>query len=125
MEKGDSMLISQNGTLTYKLSALETIGAFSFSPTASVENILDVKIVDNPWTTEVLRGIRAPGTGFPYLIMLGTMRHRKGKDFCVIYKRRPVIVLELKNEKFKRWVIPATAESVNSLRNLGLVNQPA
>lgn len=125
MEKGDSMLISQNGTLTYKLSALETIGAFSFSPTASVENILDVKIVDNPWTTEVLRGIRAPGTGFPYLIMLGTMRHRKGKDFCVVYKRRPVIVLELKNEKFKRWVIPATAESVNSLRNLGLVNQPA
>lgn len=125
MEKGDSMLLSQNGTLTYKLSALETIGAFSFSPTASVENILDVKIVDNPWTTEVLRGIRAPGTGFPYLIMLGTMRHRKGKDFCVVYKRRPVIVLELKNEKFKRWVIPATAESVNSLRNLGLVNQPA
>lgn len=125
MEKGDSMLISQNGTLTYKLSALETVGAFSFSPTASVENILDVKIVDNPWTTEVLRGIRAPGTGFPYLIMLGTMRHRKGKDFCVVYKRRPVIVLELKNEKFKRWVIPATAESVNSLRNLGLVNQPA
>ena len=125
MEKGDSMLIYQNGTLTYQLSALETIGAFSFSPTASVENILDVKIVDNPWTTEVLRGIRAPGTGFPYLIMLGTMRHRKGKDFCVIYKRRPVIVLELKNEKFKRWVIPATAESVNSLRNLGLVNQPA
>ncbi len=125
MEKGDSMLLSQNGTLTYKLSALETIGAFSFSPTASVENILDVKIVDNPWTTEVLRGIRAPGTGFPYLIMLGTMRHRKGKDFYVIYKRRPVIVLELKNEKFKRWVIPATAESVNSLRNLGLVNQPA
>ena len=125
MEKGDSMLISQNGTLTYQLSPLETIGAFSFSPTASVENILDVKIVDNPWTTEVLRGIRAPGTGFPYLIMLGTMRHRKGKDFCVVYKRRPVIVLELKNEKFKRWVIPATAESVNSLRNLGLVNQPA
>lgn len=125
MEKGDSMLISQNGTLTYQLSALETVGAFSFSPTASVENILDVKIVDNPWTTEVLRGIRAPGTGFPYLIMLGTMRHRKGKDFCVVYKRRPVIVLELKNEKFKRWVIPATAESVNSLRNLGLVNQPA
>ena len=125
MEKGDSMLISQNGTLTYQLSALETIGAFSFSPTASVENILDVKIVDNPWTTEVLRGIRAPGTGFPYLIMLGTMRHRKGKDFCVVYKRRPVIVLELKNEKFKRWVIPATAESVNSLRNLGLINQLA
>ena len=125
MEKGDSMLISQNGTLTYQLSALETIGAFSFSPTASVENILDVKIVDNPWTTEILRGIRAPGTGFPYLIMLGTMRHRNGKDFCVVYKRRPVIVLELKNEKFKRWVIPATAESVNSLRNLGLINQLA
>lgn len=125
MEKGDSMLLSQNGTLTYKLSALETIGAFSFSPTASVENILDVKLVDNPWTTEVLRGIRAPGTGFPYRIMLGTMRHREGKDFCVVYKRRPVIVLELKNEKFKRWVIPATAESVNSLRNLGLMNQPS
>lgn len=119
------MLISQNGSLTYQLSPLETLGAFGFSPTANLENILDIRIVDNPWTTEVLRGIRAPGTGFPYLIMLGTMRHRKGKDFCVVYKRRPVIVLELKNEKFKRWVIPATAESVNSLRNLGLMNQTA
>lgn len=119
------MLISQDGLIKYQLAPLEKLGAFATSPTASVENILEARIIENPWTPEVLRGIRAPGTGFPFLIMLGTMRHRKGKDFCVVYKRKPVIVLELKDEKFRRWVIPATAESVNSLRNLGLISPPA
>jgi hypothetical protein len=44
--------------------------------------------------------------------MLGTMWHRKGRDFCVVYKKRPVLILEFKNEKFKRWVIPATDQNV-------------
>ena len=45
-------------------------------------------------------------------IMLGTMRRLRGKDFCVIYRRNPVLVLEFKNEKFERWIIPASAENI-------------
>ncbi len=104
--------------LTYELSALEKVGALASSPSADIANLISVTREENPWSTRVLRGIRAPGTGFPYVIMLGTMWHRKGRDFCVVYKKRPVLILEFKNEKFKRWVIPATDQNVQIAEGL-------
>jgi hypothetical protein len=104
--------------LTYELSALEKVGALASSPSADIANLNSVTREENPWSTRVLRGIRAPGTGFPYVIMLGTMWHRKGRDFCVVYKKRPVLILEFKNEKFKRWVIPATDQNVQIAEGL-------
>jgi hypothetical protein len=119
------MLKVDGDQITYELSLLEVIGAFGNSPTSRVSNLKSVSKHDNPWTTQVLRGIRAPGTGFPYLIMLGTLRHRKGKDFCVVYKRRPVLVLEFESEPFKRWVIPCTKENLDTLNKAKLqVNLP-
>ncbi len=47
--------------------------------------------------------------------MLGTMRRLRGKDFCVIYRRNPVLVLEFNGEKFERWIIPASAENIELL----------
>jgi hypothetical protein len=92
--------------LRYDLNWLENIGAFWHDPKSKIANLTSVSAHENPWTVQVLRGIRAPGTGFPFLIMLGTMRHRRGRDFCVVYKRKPVLILEFKDESFKRWVIP-------------------
>lgn len=112
------MLILSGDKLTYSLSFLEKLGAFGKSPTTHLNNVQEIKFVENPWSREVLRGLRAPGTGIPYLIMLGTMRHRKGKDFCVIYKRNPVIVIEFMNEKFVRWVIPDSAENRRILEDI-------
>ena len=106
--------------LTYELSALEKVGALASSPSADIANLISVTREENPWSTKVLRGIRAPGTGFPYVIMLGTMWHRKGRDFCVVHKKFPVLVLEFKNEKFKRWVIPATPENESLLAKIKL-----
>jgi len=105
------MLIIDGNQITYQLSLLEKVGAFSRSPSADVSNLISITREENPWTSKVLRGMRAPGTGIPYVIMLGTMRHRGGKDFCVVYKRRPVLVLEFKNEKHQHWIIPATPDS--------------
>lgn len=110
------MIRITNGLIAYELSPIEIIGAFGLPPKANLSNLVSVSYEVNPWTTKVLRGIRAPGTGFPYLIMLGTMRHRKGKDFCVVYKRNPVLVLEFKNEKWARWVVPASNENTVTLR---------
>ena len=104
--------------LTYELSALEKVGALASSPSADIANLISVTREENPWSTRVLRGIRAPGTGFPYVIMLGTMWHRKGRDFCVVYKKRSVLILEFKNEKFKRWVIPATDQNAQIAEGL-------
>jgi len=116
------MLVVEGSRITYELSPLEKLGAFGNSPSADISNVLSISREENPWTRQVLRGTRAPGTGFPFLIMLGTMKHKGGKDFCVIYKRRPVLVLEFKNEKFSRWVIPATAANEDALSKAKLTS---
>jgi hypothetical protein len=100
------MLKLEGDYLRYDLNWLENLGALGRDPKAKASNLISIMKAENPWTRKVLRGIRAPGTGFPYLIMLGTMRFITGKDFCVVYKKRPVLILEFKDERFKRWVIP-------------------
>ena len=113
------MLKVVGARLTYELTPIEKLGAFGNSPTANVTNLVTYFREENPWTVKTMRGIRAPGTGFPYVIMLGTLWHRRGRDFCVVYKRRPVLVLEFRNEKFQRWVIPMTEANfavVNSIK---------
>ena len=114
------MLKVVGNRLAYELSVMEKIGALASSPSAEVAHLISVTREENPWSTRVLRGIRAPGTGFPYVIMLGTMWHRKGRDFCVVHKKLPVLVLEFTNEKYKRWVIPATPENENLLAKIKL-----
>ena len=116
------MLKVEGSHISYQLRVIEKLGAFGNSPRANIENLVSYSREENPWTVKTLRGIRAPGTGFPYVIMLGTLWHRKGRDFCVVYKRRPVLVLEFKNEKYTRWVIPATLESEALLESLGKVS---
>ena len=100
------MLLIQGEQLKYQLTPLESLGALAKSPTAKVSNLVSINRFDDPWNKEALRGIRAPGTGFPFHIMLGTMRFWSRRDFVVVYKRRPVWVLAFKGERYERWVIP-------------------
>ena len=112
------MLLIQGQQLKYQLTPLESLGALAKSPTANISNLVGINNFDDPWKGRVLRGIRAPGTGFPFLIMLGTMQFWSRRDFVVVYKRRPVFVLEFKDEKYERWIIPAepNEELVNKLQ---------
>lgn len=78
---GDQLLV--------RLSPPERLAAFCLRdvrfPLASVT---DVAVEPNVWTA--LRGIRAPGTGIPYVIAYGTRRHRGGKDLALVRGgRRP------------------------------------
>jgi hypothetical protein len=111
------MLKIEGEFLRYDMNWLENLGAFGRDPKSKISNLKSVTRHENPWSTQVLRGIRAPGTGFPFLIMLGTMWHRKGRDFCVVYRRKSVLLLEFENESFKRWVIPDTLENLQVLRS--------
>ena len=113
------MLKVSEEEIRYDLSWIENLGALGFDPIAKISNLKSVSYRTHPWTTEVLRGIRAPGTGFPFLIMLGTMRYWRGKDFCVVYKRRPVLMLEFQIEKYNRWFIPAAKENRDLLQSFG------
>ncbi len=114
------MLENYLGSLSFRLTRLEKVGALSGDPTALASNLISVTQEQNPWTKTVLRGVRAPGTGFPYRIMLGTMKHKGGKDFCVIYRKNPVLVLEFQNEKYVRWVIPDNPANRAVIEGIGI-----
>ncbi len=92
-----------DGKVRLNLSTLEALGGLRRSPEVNIADVLSVEVVTNPWTMQVLKGIRI-GTGFPFLVLLGTMKYRGGKDFCAIYRRTPSAIITLKEGPFKRWI---------------------
>jgi hypothetical protein len=119
------MLKIDDEKLCYDLKLIEHLGALARNPKAQISNLISAKKAHNPWTREVLKGVRAPGTGFPFLIMLGTMWHRRGRDFCVVYKRNSVLILEFRDEKFNRWIIPDSDNNRSTLsRVISMVDLP-
>jgi hypothetical protein len=66
----------------------------------AAENLVGAEVVADVW--EHLVGIRAPGTGLPGVIMLGTTRHDGVKDFCVVHRHGPGLVVELRDHEFAR-----------------------
>ena len=64
-----------------------------------------VRSVDDPWPE--LRGIRAPGTGLPNVIAVGTRRGNFGKDFAAVHGKGPAVVVELEGAAYSRLVITA------------------
>jgi len=98
-------VIENDGILTLKLSRWEKLGALHGDVSVEASKLISKSEVANPWTKETLRGVRAPGTALPYLILLGTMRFKGGKDFCAIYKRTPAVIYEFTDAPFTRWII--------------------
>ena len=98
-------VIDDGEFFTLILSILEKVGALHGNIKTAKANLIDITNAENPWQSSVLRGIRAPGTGIPYVILLGTMRYKKKKDFTAIYRRRPVEIYTFKDAEFERWII--------------------
>ena len=98
-------VIDDGEFFTLKLSMLEKVGGLHGNIKTAKANLIDITNAENPWQSSVLRGIRAPGTGIPYVILLGTMRYKKKKDFTAIYRRGPVEIYTFKNTDFERWII--------------------
>ena len=95
----------EKGELILKLSLRERIFALHSSPRANASDLVSTTESTNPWSAEVLRGVRSPGTAIPYVVLLGTMRFKEGKDFTAIYKRGPVKVYEFSAGEFQRWIV--------------------
>ena len=87
------------------LSTGEKIASLHGNLVASKSDLISRKVVEKPFRSGLLKGVRAPGTGIPFYILLGTMRYRGGKDFTMIYGNRPVEVFEFKSGPYKRWII--------------------
>ena len=65
-----------------------------------------MRVVDSAWDGE-LRGWRAPGTGVPNVIAVGTRRGGFGKDFAAVHGTGPAVVVELDGAEYGRLVLTA------------------
>jgi hypothetical protein len=98
-------VIESETQLHLKLSVLEKIFALHGDFWVDKRLLTKKVMVENPWRRDVIKGIRAPGSAIPFVILLGTMRYRGGKDFTAIYKRRAVDIYEFKNSAYRRWIL--------------------
>jgi hypothetical protein len=98
-------VIDSGDFLELKLTIGEKIASLHKNISVKKSQLNSRKIVERPWRAGLLKGIRAPGAGIPFLLLLGTMRYRGGKDFTIIYKNKPVEVFDFNSGPYKRWII--------------------
>lgn len=95
-----------------ELTRLERIYALRDGFTIPWSHIERAEYVRDPWLSA--RGWRVIA-GVPGLYLLGTMRHRHGKDFVAIYLRKPGVVLELRDEPYRQVVLSADADTAQAI----------
>ena len=108
-------LLIEDQRLHLSLSGWEQLGSLHADIRIPFSHIVNVEISEKPWRT--LRGIRAPGLGIPRIVMLGTMRRKRKKDFCAIYQNRIAVVVYLREETFERLIVTCE-ESEKVVRRL-------
>jgi hypothetical protein len=105
--------------LILQLSFWEKMGALHGSPRTSLSSIEKVEFIDQLWGSSTLRGIRAPGTALPYVVLLGTLRGRRYRDFVAMVGRGEGVVLTLKSGPFARWIFTLKEPKAEFLAALG------
>ena len=97
-------LVKVGSELILELSLWEKLGALHDSPRVSADAVEKVEFIDQLWGSSTLRGIRAPGTALPYVVLLGTLRGRGYRDFVAMSGRGEGVVVTLKSGPFARWI---------------------
>jgi len=96
-------VVVQDGKVALRLTRLEHVEGFRRDLAAPVGSVTAARVVADPWAE--LRGIRAPGTGVPGRVAVGTRRGSFGKDFAAVHGKVPGIVVEFSGQEFQRWVV--------------------
>ena len=87
------------------LSKRERFFGFHSSPQSRYDEIVSVRKLKKAWSWKIMRGLRAPGIGLPGLVALGTWRVRRGKNFMVVYGRKPAYSITFSSGDFNQWII--------------------
>jgi hypothetical protein len=110
----------EGNELILQLSFWEKLGALNSSPRTSIDAIEKVEFVDQLWGSSTLRGVRAPGTAIPYVVLLGTLRGLKFKDFVAMRGRGEGVIITLNSAPFTRWIftLKQSREDIHLLQSL-------
>ena len=90
--------------LVLHMSGLEKAEGLHGDIRVPLSSVTSVRAVDTAWPDE-LRGIRAPGTGVPNVVAVGTRRGNFGKDFAAVHGTGPAVVVELEGQAYGRLVL--------------------
>ena len=96
-------LVVEGSDLVVKMSELEKFEAVHPDIRVPISTIRAVRVVEDAWPE--LRGIRAPGTGIPGVIAVGTRRGSFGKDFAVVHGRERAVVVDLEGANYARILV--------------------
>lgn len=91
--------------LVLELSTTEKLEGMHGTIRVPLDAVTAVRAVDDPWAE--LRGIRAPGTGIPGVIAVGTRRGSDIKDFAAVHGKGPAVVVDLVGAEYGRLVATA------------------
>ena len=90
-------------TVTVQLTTLERIEAIHADVTVPRSSVVSVRAV--PDAMKEVHGIRAPGTGVPGLVMIGTLRDHGVTTFAVCHGHHRAVLIELSGQTFDRLLI--------------------
>jgi hypothetical protein len=87
-------LVLDGDALEVRLRGWERAAAFHGDVAVPLSAVREIAVDPDPWA--MLRGIRAPGTGFPGVIAYGVRRMTGDRpDFAAILGRKPAVRVEL------------------------------
>jgi hypothetical protein len=96
-------LVVEGSEVIVKMAEIEKFEAVHSDVHVPLSAVRAVRVVDDAWPE--LRGIRAPGTGIPGVIAVGTRRGSFGKDFAVVHGKEMAVVVELDGASYARLIV--------------------
>jgi hypothetical protein len=98
-------LLLDSGQLEVVLSFTEhALSLRKQNVTIERSHIVKVQLTDDAWTW--LRGVPDPGTFIPSTVAMGTWKSAGARDFALIRRRRPSVVIDLEgHEEFQRVIV--------------------
>ena len=94
-----SMLVTPD-TLTLALTKFERVEAFHGDVTVPRSSITAVRVLDDAMSE--VHGLRAPGTGVPGVVMIGTLHDHGVTTFAVCHGHHRGVLVELTGQDFDR-----------------------
>ncbi|MFL6048676.1 MAG: hypothetical protein ACJ738_02780 [Gaiellales bacterium] len=93
----------EESELVLHLSSVEKTEGLHGDVRLPLSAVTSARSVDDLW--QELRGMRAPGTGVPGTLAVGTWQGGFGKDFAVVHGHGPGVVVEVAGEEYARLLV--------------------